>query len=135
MARKSLSTAGSGVNTLVMDGAANVDLANGREPGLQRTRRLSSTSRTSTASALEAGISITGTVGARTSLPAASGGDTIDGGGGARASINAGAGDDTVYFHGTEVSIDGGSGNNTLRVFDATGGMTAINFSLAPERR
>src|ERR1700709_400976 len=46
-------------------------------------------------------------------FPPGSGNDTIDGGGGADV-ISAGAGNDSVVYHGTEASIDGGSGANTL---------------------
>jgi len=42
-----------------------------------------------------------------------SGADTIDAAGGADI-ISAGAGDDTVSYRGTEVSIDGQAGSNTL---------------------
>ena len=55
--------------------------------------------------------------------------DTIDGGGGADI-INSGGGNDVVTYHGTEVSIDGGAGNDTL-VLAASGGITAINFSVS----
>ena len=44
-----------------------------------------------------------------------SGNDVIHGGGGADV-IGAGAGNDTVDYWGTEVSIDGGGGANTLVV-------------------
>src|SRR6185436_1698999 len=39
--------------------------------------------------------------------------DTIDGGGGADV-ITAGAGNDSVSYYGSETSIDGGTGTNTL---------------------
>ena len=47
------------------------------------------------------------------------GADTIDGAGGADV-INAGGGDDIVVYRGSEVSIDGGSGSNTLQLRAAT---------------
>src|SRR6185369_11215140 len=36
----------------------------------------------------------------------------------------------TVIYHGTETSVDGGSGSDTL-VLAATGGITAVNFTVA----
>jgi RTX calcium-binding nonapeptide repeat (4 copies) len=57
-------------------------------------------------------VSITGSSSANT-ITGGSGNDTIDGGGGADI-ISAGAGNDSVFYHGTETSIDGGSGTNTL---------------------
>ena len=62
-------------------------------------------------------------------LTGGAGNDTIDGGGGADM-IATGGGDDTVTYHGTEASIDGGSGVDTL-VMVATGGTTAVNLSVA----
>ena len=44
--------------------------------------------------------------------------------------IAAGAGNDTVTYRGTETSIDGGSGSDTL-VLATSGGMTSINFVVA----
>src|SRR6202011_282856 len=44
--------------------------------------------------------------------------------------IFAGAGNDTVTYHGTEASIDGGAGIDTL-VLAASGGTTAFDFSVA----
>ena len=66
---------------------------------------------------------------APTSITGGFGNDTIDGAGGADI-INANAGDDTVTYRGTETSIDGGTGSDTL-VLAATGGITAVNFSVA----
>ena len=57
------------------------------------------------------------------------GNDSIDGGGGADV-IAAGGGDDTVTYRGTEASVDGGSGVDTL-VMAATGGTTAVDLSVA----
>jgi len=58
------------------------------------------------------GVSIIGSSGANI-LTGGAGADVINGGGGADI-VNAGAGDDSVSYSGTEVSLDGGSGNNTL---------------------
>ena len=58
------------------------------------------------------GVSITGSSAANI-ITGGSGNDTIDGGGGADV-INAGGGNDTVSYCGTEASIDGGTGTNTL---------------------
>ena len=80
------------------------------------------------ASALSAGVSITGASGVNV-LIGGTGADTIDGGGGADV-IAAGAGDDVVTFHGTESSIDGGAGVDTLALA-ASGGITAVNFAVA----
>src|SRR6185295_2347334 len=55
--------------------------------------------------------------------------DTIDGAGGAD-TIAAGGGNDTVTYRGGEISIDGGSGTDTL-VLAASGGTTAVNFSVS----
>src|SRR5204863_63209 len=55
--------------------------------------------------------------------------DSIDGAGGADV-IAAGGGNDTVTFRGTEASIDGGTGSDTL-VLAAAGGITTINFAVA----
>ena len=57
-------------------------------------------------------MSITGSSGANT-ITGGSGGDTIDGGGGSDV-VTAGGGDDTVSYRGSEISIDGEAGNNTL---------------------
>ena len=55
---------------------------------------------------------MTGSSGANL-ITTGSGNDAIDGGGGADV-INAGGGDDTVDYYNSEVSIDGGTGSNTL---------------------
>src|SRR6201999_2337379 len=80
------------------------------------------------ASALSAGVSLTGSTGANV-ITGGFGNDTIDGAGGTDV-INANGGDDTVTYHGTETSIDGGAGSDTL-VLAAVGGITAVNFSVA----
>ena len=58
-----------------------------------------------------------------------SGNDSIDGNGGADV-IDAGGGNDGVIYRGTETSIDGGSGADTLTLA-VLGGITAVNFSVA----
>src|SRR5690242_14829501 len=57
-------------------------------------------------------LTVTGSLLANTILTG-SGNDIIHGGGGGDV-IDAGAGDDQVDYTGTEVSIDGGAGSNTL---------------------
>src|SRR6185503_15441040 len=64
------------------------------------------------ASALTTAIAVTGSSSANT-IATGSGNDAIDGGGGADV-INAGAGNDAVSYYNSEVSIDGGTGSNTL---------------------
>ena len=64
------------------------------------------------ATALSAAISITGTSSANT-ITGGSGNDTLDGGGGAD-TIAGGGGNDSLSYYGTETSIDGGTGTNTL---------------------
>src|SRR5581483_6277165 len=64
------------------------------------------------ASAVGSALSVTGSVFANT-ITTGAGDDTIDGGSGADV-ISAGAGNDAVAYYGTEISIDGGSGTNTL---------------------
>ncbi|MBC7576257.1 MAG: calcium-binding protein, partial [Tardiphaga sp.] len=64
------------------------------------------------ASSISSSLTITGSSSAN-SITSGAGNDSIDGGGGADV-IVAGVGDDTVSYHGTEVSIDGGSDTNTL---------------------
>src|SRR5439155_14627517 len=61
---------------------------------------------------LATAVSVTGSSVANT-ITTGSGNDTIDGGGGADV-IAAGGGNDTVSYYGTELSIDGGAGSNTL---------------------
>jgi Ca2+-binding RTX toxin-like protein len=69
------------------------------------------------ASGLSSDLSITGSSTAN-SITGGSGNDTIDGGGGADV-IVAGGGNDTVTYRGTETSIEGGSGTNTLVLVSA----------------
>ena len=44
--------------------------------------------------------------------------------------IVAGAGNDTVDYWGTEVSIDGGTGNNTL-IVRSVSGLSSVNLAAA----
>ena len=80
------------------------------------------------ASALSAAVSITGSSSVNT-ITGGSGSDSIDGAGGADV-IAAGAGNDTVTYRGSESSIDGGADIDTL-ILAASGGTTAVNFSVA----
>jgi Ca2+-binding RTX toxin-like protein len=117
---------GAGINTLVMRTAATVNLANadqtiGDTAGVTNFQNVD-------ASALSSALSITGSSGVNV-LTGGSGNDTIDGGGGADV-IAAGAGNDSVSYRGTETSIDGGTGTDTL-VLAASGGTTAVNFGVA----
>src|SRR5207247_10488643 len=80
------------------------------------------------ACALAVGVTITGSAAANV-ITGGAGNDIIDGGGGADV-INAGGGDDSVTVRGTETSIDGGTGSDTL-VLAANSSVTAVNFALA----
>ena len=116
---------GIGTNTLILRAATTVNLGNsdqtsGDTPTVANFQNVD-------ASALAIGVSLTGSAGANT-LTGGAGDDTIDGAGGADI-IASGGGDDTVTYNGTEVSIDGGSGLDTL-VMVATGGTTVVNFSV-----
>src|SRR6202035_3668438 len=73
-------------------------------------------------------VSITGSSSANT-ITGGSGADTIDGAGGTDV-IAAGAGNDTVTYRGTETSIDGGAGSDTL-IMAVSGGTTAVNLAVA----
>ena len=117
---------GTGTNTLVLRAAANVNLANADQTSGDTTNV--SNFQNVDASALTTGATITGSSAANTIIGGA-GNDTIDGGGGADV-INAGGGDDTVIYHGSETSIDGGAGSDTL-VLNAGAGVTAVNFAVA----
>ena len=70
------------------------------------------------ASALSSALTVTGSSAANV-ITTGGGNDTIDGGGGGDV-ISAGAGNDTVSYYGTEISIDGGTGINTLVLRAAT---------------
>ncbi len=116
---------GTGTNTLVLRASTTVNLGNTD----QTTGDLTSVANFQNvdASALTSAVSITGSSGANV-ITGGTGNDTIDGAGGSDA-INAGGGNDTVIYHGTETTIDGGAGSDTL-VLAAAGGVTAVNFAV-----
>ena len=116
---------GAGINSLILDSAITVNLGNadvtsGDSFNVANFRNVD-------ASALSAAVSLIGSSSANT-ITGGSGNDTIDGAGGADV-IAAGGGNDTVTYHGTETSIDGGAGTDTL-VLAAAGGITAVNFAV-----
>ena len=77
---------------------------------------------------MSSAVSITGSSSANT-ITGGSGNDTIDGASGSDV-IAAGGGNDTVTYRGTETSIDGGTGTDTL-ILAVAGGTTAINLAVA----
>jgi Ca2+-binding RTX toxin-like protein len=115
-----------GTNTLVLRAAATVNLANIDQTTADSTNV--SNFQNVDASALATAVSVTGSASANT-ITTGSGNDTIDGGGGADV-INAGSGDDVVTYHGTEISIDGNVGTDTL-IIAAGSSVTAVNFAVA----
>ena len=117
---------GTGTNTLILRAATTVNLANADQTSGD-TAAVANFQNVD-ASSLAIGVSLTGSSGANT-LTGGAGNDTIDGGGGADV-IAAGGGDDTVTYRGTEASVDGGSGVDTL-VMAATGGTSAVDLSVA----
>ncbi len=117
---------GSGTNTLVLRAATTVNLANADQTTGDATTV--SNFQNVDASALAVGATITGSAAANV-ITGGAGNDIIDGGGGADV-INAGGGDDTVTVRGTEISIDGGTGSDTM-VLAASSSVTAVNFALA----
>ncbi len=118
---------GAGTNTLVLRNAATVDLSSADQTTGDSVNVANFTN--VDASALAVGATITGSAAANT-ITGGAGNDTIDGGGGADI-INAGGGDDSVVTRGTEASIDGGTGSDTL-VLLASSTVTAVNFAVAP---
>ena len=117
---------GSGSNTLEMKAAANVDLGAADQTVGDATAVTGFVD--VDGSGLSTGVSISGSAAANR-LTGGSGADTIAGGGGLD-TIVAGAGDDTVQYGGTEASIDGGVGADTLRL-TTSGGITAVDLSVA----
>ncbi len=117
---------GTGTNTLLLKAATTVNLGNADQT-TGDTANVTNFQNVD-ASALSAGVSITGSAGTNI-ITGGFGNDTIDGAGGADV-INASGGDDTVNYRGTETSIDGGTGADTL-ILAATGGITAVNFAVA----
>ncbi len=108
---------GAGTDTLIVTGAATIDLSAGNISGFEIVD----------ASTSGAAVSLTGDANAN-KLTGGSGNDTISGGAGAD-TIDGGAGNDTITFDGSDVSIAGGTGTDTLIV---TGAAT-INLSLADQ--
>ena len=117
---------GAGTNTLVLKAAGTVNLGNVDQTSGDSTTVSGFTN--VDASALSSAASITGSSAANT-ITGGSGNDTIDGAGGVDV-IAAGGGNDTVTYRGTETSIDGGAGTDTL-ILAVSGGTTAVNFSVA----
>ncbi len=117
---------GAGTNTLLLRATANVNLANADQTSGDSTNV--SNFQNVDASALITGVTITGSSAAET-ITGGAGNDTIDGGGGADV-INAAGGDDTVIYRGSEVSIDGGTGSDTL-LLTAGSTVTDVNFAVA----
>ncbi len=101
---------GAGTNTLVLRAAGTINLGNADQTSGDSTTVANF--QNVDASALSSAASITGSSSAN-AITGGSGNDTIDGAGGADV-VAAGGGNDTVTHHGTETSIDGGSGTNTL---------------------
>src|SRR4029079_6966195 len=116
---------GTGTNTLVMNAAATVNLANGDQTSGDATNV--SNFQNVNASGLATALSITGTSSANT-ITGGSGNDTLDGGGGAD-TIFGGGGNDSISYYGTETSIDGGTGTSTL-VLRAAG---TVNLGIADQ--
>jgi len=131
---------GTGTNTLILNTSAVLNLANANQ--LSFGAGTISNFQNVNASAVSAAVSITGSSGANV-ITGGSGNDTIDGAGGAD-TLAAGAGNDTVSYYGTEVSVDGGTGTNTLILkaattvnlgsADQTSG-DSVNVHELPERR
>ena len=106
---------GTGTNTLLMRTAGTVNLGSVDQTSGDSTNV--SNFQNVDASALSAAAAITGSSSANT-ITGGSGADTIDGAGGADV-IAAGGGNDSVTYRGTETSIDGGTGTNTLAMASA----------------
>jgi Ca2+-binding RTX toxin-like protein len=119
---------GAGVNTLALMTAANIDLSQADQTLSDATLVSGFNNVDATALGVTQAVTIKGSSAANIILGGA-GADTIDGGGGADI-ISAGAGNDTVAYRGTETSIDGGSGSNTL-VLKTSGGLTRVDLSVA----
>src|SRR6202023_2108591 len=106
---------GTGINTLILQAATIVNLGNADQTTGDSTNVTNF--QNVDGSALSSALSIIGSSSANT-ITGGSGNDTIDGAGGADV-IAAGGGNDTVFYYGTEVSIDGGTGINTLALHAA----------------
>jgi Ca2+-binding RTX toxin-like protein len=103
--------ASGGVTAVNFAVATNVDQTTGDTVNVTNFENLD-------ASALSTGLAVTA-AGFANTITTGSGNDAIDGGGGADI-INAGGGNDAVAYYGTENSIDGGIGVNTLQLKTAT---------------
>src|SRR6202012_4148361 len=107
---------GDGNDTLVLPGSSTVTAVNfAVAAGVDQTvgdTAVVTNFENLDASALTTALTVTGSPLANTIITG-SGNDIIHGGGGADI-IEAGAGNDSVDYWGTETSIDGGSGANTL---------------------
>ncbi|OYU48255.1 MAG: hypothetical protein CFE31_11385 [Rhizobiales bacterium PAR1] len=117
---------GSGTNTLTLRTVANVNLAS-LDQTLADAVTVSQFQNVD-GSALVTGVSMTGSAGVNT-LIGGSGNDTLNGNGGAD-SLNGNGGADILAYHGSETSLDGGSGNDTLLLL-ASGGISALDLSVA----
>ncbi|MDB5733252.1 MAG: hemolysin-type calcium-binding region, partial [Variovorax sp.] len=117
---------GSGVNTLVLGAAVQVNLAAADQTVGDAT--LTTGFQNIDASALGSALTLTGSSAANR-IVGGSGADVIDGGGGGDV-ILAGAGNDTATSSGVEVSIDGGAGVDTLILKSSTT-VSAVDFSLS----
>ncbi len=102
---------GTGTNTLILQAGTTVDLSAGDQTTLDATTVTNF--QNVDASALSSGLALTGQTSAANTITGTSGDDTIHGGGGADV-ISAGGGNDTVDLWGTEATVAGGTGTNTL---------------------
>src|SRR4029077_6468209 len=118
---------GAGNNTLLLRAVTTVDLTNADQTMGDVVTAANFLN--VDASQLVTGVSITGSAAVNV-LTGGTGADTIDGNGGADV-IAAGGGSDSVTYHGTEASIDGGLGSDTL-VMAVDGGTTSVNLAAAP---
>ncbi len=125
---------GTGSNTLVMrasGGVTSIDLSGipGSDQTLGDAAIVTNFANVDATILLSSqGIAVTGSSGANI-ISTGAGADIVDGNGGAD-QISTGAGADTVSYRGGESLIDGGAGNDTL-ILLASGGTTAVNFSVA----
>src|SRR5262249_29143388 len=103
---------GGDTNTLLMLAQANVNLAAADQTSGDTTTVTNFQNVDASALTPAQPVSITGSSSINI-LTGGAGNDTIDGGGGSD-TIQGGGGDDTIAYRGTENSIDGGTGNNTL---------------------
>ena len=119
---------GTGTNTLVLKAAGDVNLGNADQTRRRFDQRHQFPERRCVG-AVVGGVDHR-LVSAPTRSPAAPATTRSTARGGADV-IAAGGGNDTVTYRGTETSIDGGAGTDTL-VLAASGGTTAVNLSVRP---